>query len=315
MNAFSRSFASSTSMAKKVVACSVAATLVASMSYFHLWGAPQAVADDTTVEVRFEIAQDNVEVMVGDKKFTSQTKESYQASTSSDLNFTIKAESPDTELQYTLNIYYVDGQQRALAPRHTERLSAGAAYRVESPRVAGYTTETLIVAGSMFARDHSVYVVYAPVTVPGGDGQPTPPPPGPQPQQNPPTGGGTPTVVTPAPTPAAAPAPAPAATPAPAAPAAEAIADDPTPQAATPRAEAKAQQIEDEATPMGAFDEPHCWVHWVMLIGILLTAVYGIVVVRRRLGLTNEIDDMEKQVLGVEDAETETVAVAGHQAL
>ena len=97
MNAFSRSFASSTSMAKKVVACSVAAALVASMSYFHLWGAPQAVADDTTVEVRFEIAQDNVEVMVGDKKFTSQTKESYQASTSSDLNFTIKAESPDTE--------------------------------------------------------------------------------------------------------------------------------------------------------------------------------------------------------------------------
>lgn len=97
MNAFSRSFANSTSMAKKVVACSVAAALVASMSYFHLWGAPQAVADDTTVEVRFEIAQDNVEVMVGDKKFTSQTKESYQASTSSDLNFTIEAKNSDTE--------------------------------------------------------------------------------------------------------------------------------------------------------------------------------------------------------------------------
>ena len=118
---------------------------------------------------------------------------------------------------------------------------------------------------------------------------------------------------TPAPTPAAAPTVV-TTTPAPAAPAAEAIADDATPQAATPRAEAP-EQIEDEGTPMGAFDEPHCWVHWVMLIGILLTAVYGIVVVRRRLGLTNEIDDMEKQVLGVEDAETETVAVAGHQAL
>lgn len=84
-------------MAKKVVACSVAAALVASMSYFHLWGAPQAVADDTTVEVRFEIAQDGVKAKVGDKEFTSQTEESYQASTSADLSFTIEAENSDTE--------------------------------------------------------------------------------------------------------------------------------------------------------------------------------------------------------------------------
>ena len=28
------------------------------------------------------------------------------------------------------------------------------------------------------------------------------------------------------------------------------------------------EEIEDEGTPMGAFDEPHCWVHWVMLLGI-----------------------------------------------
>ncbi|MEC4272068.1 hypothetical protein VJ923_02700 [Adlercreutzia sp. R25] len=97
MNAFSRSFANNASMAKKVVACSVAAALVASMSYFHLWGAPQAVADDTTVEVRFEIAQAGVKAKVGDKEFTSQTEESYQASTSADLNFTIEAENSDTE--------------------------------------------------------------------------------------------------------------------------------------------------------------------------------------------------------------------------
>lgn len=97
MNAFSRSFANNASMAKKVVACSVAAALIASMSYFHLWGAPQAVADDTTVEVRFEIAQDGVKAKVGDKEFTSKTEESYQASTSADLNFTIEAESSDTE--------------------------------------------------------------------------------------------------------------------------------------------------------------------------------------------------------------------------
>ena len=113
--------------------------------------------------------------------------------------------------------------------------------------------------------------------------------------------------VTPAP---AAPAPA-AATPAPAT---ETIEDDATPQADTPTAD-EPETIDDEATPMGAFDEPHCWVHWVMLLGILITAIYGIVVVRRRLHLVDEVNDYEKQVLGIEDEQAETVPVTGHQAL
>ena len=113
--------------------------------------------------------------------------------------------------------------------------------------------------------------------------------------------------VTPAP---AAPAPA-AATPAPAT---ETIEDDATPQAATPTAN-EPETIDDEATPMGAFDEPHCWVHWVMLLGILITAIYGIVVVRRRLHLVDEVNDYEKQVLGIEDEQAETVPATGHQAL
>lgn len=73
--------------------------------------------------------------------------------------------------------------------------------------------------------------------------------------------------------------------------------------------------IDEAATPMGAFDEPHCWVHWVMLIGIILTAVYGIVVVRRRLGMADDVDDYEKQVLGIQEDETVSASVAGHQAL
>ena len=138
----------------------------------------------------------------------------------------------------------------------------------------------------------------------------------------------TPAAVTPAPTPAtpAAPAtpapaaPAPAAAPAAAtpAPAAEPIEDDATPQAAAPAERtplAETEEIEDEATPMGAFDEPHCWVHWVMLLGILVTAVYGIAVVRRRLGLTDKVDDYEKQVLGIEDEAPEAVPATGRQAL
>ncbi len=140
----------------------------------------------------------------------------------------------------------------------------------------------------------------------------------------PPAGGGTaaplPTVVptlTPAAVTPAAPA-APAA-PAPAAPAGETIDDDATPQAAAPAAQDEApaaQQIEDDGTPMGAFDEPHCWVHWVMLIGILLTAAYGLVVVRRRLHMADDVDDYEKKVLGIEDeAEPAYVPLSGSQTL
>lgn len=138
----------------------------------------------------------------------------------------------------------------------------------------------------------------------------------------------TPAAVTPAPTPAApaapatpAPAaPAPAAAPAAAtpAPAAEPIEDDATPQAAAPAEGtplAETEQIEDEATPMGAFDEPHCWVHWVMLLGILITAAYGAIVVRRRLHLADDVDDYEKQVLGIEDEAPEAVPADGRQAL
>ena len=138
----------------------------------------------------------------------------------------------------------------------------------------------------------------------------------------------TPAAVTPAPTPAApaapaAPAPAapaPAAAPAATAPApaTEPIEDDATPQAAAPAERtplAETEEIEDEATPMGAFDEPHCWVHWVMLLGILMTAVYGIIVVRRRLHLADDVDDYEKQVLGIEDEATEAVPATGRQAL
>lgn len=78
------------------------------------------------------------------------------------------------------------------------------------------------------------------------------------------------------------------------------------PAEGTPLAET--EEIEDEATPMGAFDEPHCWVHWVMLLGILITAAYGAIVVRRRLHLADDVDDYEKQVLGTEDEAPEAVA-------
>lgn len=91
----------------------------------------------------------------------------------------------------------------------------------------------------------------------------------------------TPTVVT----------PAPAATPVATTPvnAPEVIEDDATPQAAAPGERtplAETEEIADEGNPLGAFDEPHCWVHWVMLLGIVVTALYAVIVVHRRLSLT-----------------------------
>ena len=169
----------------------------------------------------------------------------------------------------------------------------------------------------------SLVPVVPPTVTPNPVNPPTVPtvPTVPTPAPGPAAPAATPAAATPAPAPAAVPAVAPpvlaAPTPAPAVaePTGEVIEDDATPQAATPSDEA-GEQIEDDATPMGAFDEPHCWVHWVMMLGILLTALYGIVVVRRRLALTSDIDDFERQITGrTEETEEAFVPLTGHQAL
>ncbi len=71
--------------------------------------------------------------------------------------------------------------------------------------------------------------------------------------------------------------------------------------------------IEDDATALGAFDEPHCWVHWVMLIGVLLTVGYAAVVVANRLGYARRIDDFNNSLTstvttGAEDTRAARVA-------
>lgn len=71
--------------------------------------------------------------------------------------------------------------------------------------------------------------------------------------------------------------------------------------------------IEDDATALGAFDEPHCWVHWVMLIGVLLTVGYAAVVVANCLGYARRIDDFNNSLTstvttGAEDTRAARVA-------
>ncbi len=58
------------------------------------------------------------------------------------------------------------------------------------------------------------------------------------------------------------------------------------------------EAIEDDETPLSTFDVPHCWTHWLMVSGIVVTVLYGAVVVRRRLGLSQDIDDYQDNILG-----------------
>lgn len=68
--------------------------------------------------------------------------------------------------------------------------------------------------------------------------------------------------------------------------------------------------IEDDATALGAFDEPHCWVHWVMLIGVLLTVGYAAVVVANRLGYARRIDDFNNSLTSTVTTGTEDTRAA-----
>ena len=99
-----------------------------------------------------------------------------------------------------------------------------------------------------------------------------------------PAGPGAPAVAPGVPTPAAAAAAAPLAAPV------ATITDDATPLAA-------GETIDDEDTPLAAFDHVDCWVHWFILVGIILTAIYGALVVRRRLAVVKNVDKLEDEVL------------------
>lgn len=63
--------------------------------------------------------------------------------------------------------------------------------------------------------------------------------------------------------------------------------------------DASADQIDDDATPLAQIElVPGCWVHWLMILGILVSIGYGagVVIVRRRE--TEELEEMENRALG-----------------
>lgn len=182
---------------------------------------------------------------------------------------------------------------------------------------AGFTVNGVTHFDAVAIRPNAPVTIPEPEpVVPDPDPTPTPTPnpdptPTPQPDPTPvPTSDPTPTpepAPTPDPTPAATtPTPAPAVTPvadggtplaAPvAAPAVETIADDGVPLAA-----AAVEAIADDENPLAAFDgDGHgedCWVHWWILLGMLLTTVYSSVVIGRRKRHSSKLKGQDKDVM------------------
>lgn len=75
----------------------------------------------------------------------------------------------------------------------------------------------------------------------------------------------------------------------------------------TPTAEATAEAAADEAAtadiaddenPLAAFDSPSCWVHYWIIMGIIVTAIYSVAVLVHRRKDIHDLDDFEDDVLG-----------------
>ena len=71
----------------------------------------------------------------------------------------------------------------------------------------------------------------------------------------------------------------------------ETIEDDATPRTAP-------EPIDDDATPLASGAHRDCWVHWLMLLGILVTVVYYGGVGVRRVRFSSSLQSFEDDVLG-----------------
>ena len=60
--------------------------------------------------------------------------------------------------------------------------------------------------------------------------------------------------------------------------------------------------IDDNPTPLATHDGHSCWVHWLMLLGILLTLIYGIGTVVRRKKFADDVAALDKELTGAAPA-------------
>ena len=76
-------------------------------------------------------------------------------------------------------------------------------------------------------------------------------------------------------------------------------------------ASAPEEQIYDEENPLGKAESETCWVHWYMMLGMLLTALYGVLVWLRRGNHTNKLkNDMNDILRGDDDKDSKESPVA-----
>ncbi|MDD2588016.1 MAG: MBG domain-containing protein, partial [Atopobiaceae bacterium] len=78
-----------------------------------------------------------------------------------------------------------------------------------------------------------------------------------------------------------------------------AIGEEPTPLSTPSTAEE--ESIDENGTPLATAAEPVCWVHWYIMLGMLVTLVYGLVVLFRRRRYTKGLKNREKRVLREDD--------------
>lgn len=58
------------------------------------------------------------------------------------------------------------------------------------------------------------------------------------------------------------------------------------------------ESIDDDGTPLARPTHQDCWVHWLMILGIIVTAIYDVVVLARRRKHTGTLTSYEDEVLG-----------------
>ena len=81
--------------------------------------------------------------------------------------------------------------------------------------------------------------------------------------------------------------------------------------AASPTPTSGAEAVSVEQTPLAAGNTktPVCWVHWLMLLGIMLTIIYGAVVIIRRHNYSDDLRSREDHILGTDGETDQTVPV------
>ena len=61
------------------------------------------------------------------------------------------------------------------------------------------------------------------------------------------------------------------------------------------------ETIGDNENPLAGFNRVNCWVHYYLILGIIVTVIYGAGVLVRRINFTRKLKGFENDVLGIED--------------